>query len=65
MNEDDISEINILPDGRIYVFGLTEKLRTLLETFQREAELHAAARGTEGIDVQLQEQPLSVAHTRD
>jgi hypothetical protein len=44
-DESALSEITILPDGRVYAFGITRPIDELLQGLQtREAALHHAAR---------------------
>lgn len=46
VDDSDLSEITILPDGRVYIFGLSERLKALLETLQADAHPHPHAPAT-------------------
>lgn len=47
LDESTASEITILPDGRVYAFGITGQIMEILEALQsREAALHQAAKKT-------------------
>jgi hypothetical protein len=41
-DDSDLTEITILPDGRLYVFGLSEEIRDLLRLFQPQQRPEAA-----------------------
>jgi len=42
VDESDLSEITILPDGRIYAFGITRSIKEILHSLQsREGALAA------------------------
>jgi hypothetical protein len=40
VDDSDLSEITILPDGRVYIFGLSKSMKELLETLQNDLKSH-------------------------
>jgi hypothetical protein len=52
VDDSDVTEITILPDGRLYVFGLSEKIRDVLRLLQGDpAYVDIETTGPAGVQV--------------
>jgi hypothetical protein len=52
-DESDLSEITILPDGRVYAFGITRQVTELLHSLESRSAALARASALDKVEVRM------------